>query len=89
MELKDQIKVTDKMGFIYNVSITHLPGIGISIAYHNGTPIARREYGRMLPPMSDDDREWEEWEMRFREWADGPLVDLEHECKLYFDLALA
>lgn len=84
-ELRDEIKVTDKRGFIYNVLIIHHPAAGISIAYYNGSPIARREYGRSLPPQSDDDREWEEWETRFREWIDGPLIDLEHDCKIHFD----
>lgn len=85
LEIKDDITVRDKDGFVYNVTIKHHPATGVSIAYYNDARIASREYGRMLPPTSDDDKEWEEWEERFREWADGSITDLRIECKQYFD----
>lgn len=83
--IKDEIKITDKHGFIYHVTIKHHPSIGVSLAYYDDRIIARREYGRMTPPMSDNDKEWEEWEERFREWADASITDLQIECKQYFD----
>jgi hypothetical protein len=89
MELKDEIKVTDKMGFVYTVTVKHWPVTGISIAYHDDRRIAQREYGRMLPPTSDNDREWEQWQERFREWADASISDLILDCVSHFNRALA
>lgn len=85
MELVDNITITDKHGFIKKIVVKHNPTIGISIAYHDDNRIASREYGIMHPPMSDDDREWEQWEERFRERCDGIISDLNLECKMYFN----
>lgn len=89
MELIDKLKITDRLGFIHTAVIKHFPVIGLSIAYtERDERIASREYGRMIPPAGDDDREWEEWDGRFREWVDGAIADLTNECKSYFDKKL-
>lgn len=85
MELKNTIKVTDKHGFIYEVEVTHTPHHGFSTARYRGSIIASRSYGRMLPPQTDDDAEWEEWQTHFYEWVDGPDALLGIDCKTYFD----
>jgi len=85
MEYKDELKVEDKHGFIYEVVIKHFPQIGISTAYYNDDIIAQREYGRMLPPIGDDDREWEMFDERMEEWSADAITDLEPECKSYFN----
>ncbi len=88
MEIKDEIKITDKLGFVYNVIIKHHPSKGMSIAFYDDMRIAHREYGRMMPPFGDDDREWEQWEERFREWADASITDLQYACTEHFNKAL-
>lgn len=86
MTFTDQIKITDRLGFIHTVVIKHFPAIGLSIACtEHDERIASREYGRMIPPTGDCDKEWEQWEELFREWADGAVSDLTDECKSYFD----
>lgn len=85
MEIKEEIKINDNLGFIYNITIKHHPVAGVSIAYYNDMRIASREYGRMMPPIGDNDKEWEEWEERFGEWTDAAISDLQIECKKYFD----
>ncbi len=85
MEIKDEIKIIGKGGFVYYVTIKHYPLIGLSIAYLKDLRIASREYGRMLPPMSDDDKEWEEWEERFKGLGDAAISDLQLDCQEYFN----
>lgn len=85
MEIKDTVKIYDKWNFIYNVIIKHYPVTGISIAYYDDQIIASRQYGRMLPPISDNDREWEEWEERFIEWAEAAILDLQYDCTQHFN----
>lgn len=81
----DKITITDKKGFTWPVHIEHHPNLGVSIAFYDGSRITSREYGKMHSPAGDDDREWEEWEERFREWADAAIEDLKLACKEYFD----
>jgi len=85
MNRTEKIKVVDDLGFHYEVIVKHDPQFGISIAYYNDDPIARREYGTMREPMGDDDREWEMYEERFDEWASDAITDLEPECKAHFN----
>ena len=85
MELKDEINITCNRGFVYAVTMLHHPHLGMSFACYGEKIIARREYGRTLPPMGDNDAEWEAWEERFREWVGGPIADLELECRQYFN----
>ncbi len=82
MEITDNIKITSNHGFIYGVVVKHHPEQGFSAAYYNDRIIGSREYGKMLLPVSDDDKEWEEWEERFREWADAAIIDLERKCQI-------
>ncbi len=85
MEIKDEIQIIDSHGFRHLVVINHHPELGLSIAWHDRKRIASREYGRMMPPTSDTDKEWEEWEERFREFADGIISDLQLSCREYIN----
>lgn len=86
-QLERKLKVYDRLGFHYEVTVKHDPWIGISIAYYDDDIIASREYGRSLcPPQSDDDREWEDYEQRLHELADEIETDLGPMCKEYFGL---
>lgn len=83
--LKADIVVEDSRGFRYTVQIEHTPQHGFSTAYYHGRIIAQCSYGRMLQPQSDDDREWEQWEESFQEWAGAAISDLTGFCKEHFD----
>lgn len=84
-EIKADIKITDKHGFHYTVVVKHHPSVGVSIAYYDDRRIASREYNRMLPPIGDNDSEWEAYHERLNEWTDAAISDLSHACKNYFD----
>lgn len=88
MEFKDIITITDKLGFIYRVVIKHSPQFGFSTAFYEDDIIAQAEYGRMYPPTSDNDKEWEEFEEHFLEWSGAAITDLELMCKEYFNKKL-
>lgn len=82
----DIIKVVDNRGFYYEVKVEHHPELGISFAKYRELLIDRFEYGRYIPPLGDDDREWEEFQERFNESAGGDaLAHFEHSCKEYFN----
>lgn len=86
---KEDIKITDRMGFIYSVRIEHTPHHGFSTAYYEGRIIGQCELGRILEPFSDDDREWEMYEELFGEWRDSINSNLTLECKQYFNNQLS
>ena len=82
----DIIKVQSSKGFVYEVTIEHHPGIGLSMAYYKGaTRIARREYSKLTPPIGDNDSDWERYEESLAEWKSAAIADLTPECKIHFD----
>lgn len=64
------------------VLIIHYPLAGVSVAYHMGSVVATREYGKMIPPDTDSDQAWEEFQARFEE--KGYTEDIELSCLEYF-----
>ena len=79
---KDDITIIDERGFHHTVTVKHHPDVGVSIAYYRELRISQREYGRHLPPRSDDDQEWEEYQMKFYEGIGGDVLSFfETECK--------
>lgn len=85
----DELKIIDGHGFVYRVDVEHHPELGISFAVYKGSRVARFEYGRWLLPRTDDDREWEEFEERFRGQIGGDaLSQFEFSLKEYFDYQL-
>lgn len=82
---KENIKVEDQMGFVYEVELQHYPHFGFTNAIYMGEIIAQREYGRITEPIGDDDREWEMYEELFGEWSDTCKCDIEFDCKIYFN----
>lgn len=84
----ENMKVTDRMGFVHEIQIKHDPDIGLSRAFHDDMMIASREYGSMREPLSDNEREWERYEELFGEWSDAAKVDLSIACKFHFDKKL-
>lgn len=83
---KNTITIVDKHGFHYQVSVHHHPDVGTSIAYYRELRIANRNYGRHRPPVSDDDREWEEYETHFMEGIGGEIEqDFEYRCTEIFN----
>lgn len=86
MSLKKEIlKVNDSKDFHYEVTVEHQPHFGFSTAYFRDRIIAQCELGRILPPTSDDDREWEMYEERFADWRSEILSNLKVSCTLHFN----
>lgn len=85
MEKTENLKVADQRGFYWDVHIKHSPQFGFSTAYYRDRIIGQCELGRILQPMSDDDREWEMYEERFSEWRDEIIMNLKLRCETYFN----
>lgn len=85
---KETIKVEDRMGFIHSVLLEHNPHHGFTTAYDGTRIIAQCELGRILEPMSDDDREWELYEELFGEWSDSIKHNITIECIEHFNREL-
>ena len=81
----EEIKVVDKLGFIYRVNVIHNPDVGLSRAYYNEERIADRNSYAIREPFSDSDHDWEMYHERFSEWRDAAISDLQYSCKNYFD----
>lgn len=81
----EKIKVTDKHGFHYEVTLQHQPHHGFSSAVYGGSIIAQVELGRILSPTSDNDHEWEQYEERLSEWTDEIKVNIIPKCEEYFN----
>jgi len=82
---KENIKVTDKYGFVFEVVLEHKPHFGFSSAIYEGQIIAQAQFGRILEPLSDDDLEWERYEDRFAEWTDEIKSNIIFDCEKYFN----
>lgn len=85
MEIQDKLKIVDLKGFHFEVTVSHRPAAGISVATYEGKLLASREYGRFSLPATDDDRDWEEFHERFHDFIGGPMSDLERTCSQYFN----
>lgn len=85
MNNQEILKVEDKNGFIYEVSLQHRPHLGYSSAFYKGNLIEVIQLGRILQPTGDDDREWEMYEERYSEWTDEIKVNIIPICKNYFN----
>lgn len=84
--LKSNLSIVDKRGFIREVAVDHHPDVGTSIAYFQGRRVTQFEYGIYRPPVTDDDREWEEYTDRFFEGIGGEILSiLEYRCTEIFN----
>ncbi len=81
---RELITVYDNRGFRYEVELEHRPQFGISYAYYNGSIIGDVQLGRILPPSSDDDAEWERYDEMYGEWKDDIKSTMQRYCKTYF-----
>lgn len=89
IEDKEIITVHDRLGFHYEVTIDHSPQFGFSTAYYQGRIIGQVEFGgRLYKPMSDDDREWEEYQERYAEWRDEIKTQMHYVCAEHFNREL-
>lgn len=70
MKATETLKVYDHLRFHYEVTLEHFPHLGFSQAKYRGSILHQVELGRILEPISDDDREWETYQDRFAEWKD-------------------
>ena len=82
---EEEIKIYDQKGFYYYVKVKHWPQLGVTSAHYDDRIIASREYGRILEPIDDDDRDWERYEELYAEWRDAAISDLTHECENHFN----
>lgn len=83
--MADSIEIIEKHGFIHEIKFHHAPYSGYSIAYHDNMPIASRDYGKLYPPLSDDDREHEMHEENLENWKADAETDLRLECEIYIN----
>jgi len=81
----ETITIESDRGFQYSVLIAHHPEHGFSLANYRGSIISDCQLGRIMEPMSDDDREWEMYEERFSEWRDEIVSNLKLSCKNHFN----
>lgn len=81
----EQIRVSDKHGFIHDVTLEHKPHFGFSSAISGSEVIAQVENGKIHEPLSDDDLEWERYEELYGEWTDEVKTTIVLECENYFN----
>jgi len=81
----ENIKVTDKRGFHYEITLYYRPYLGFTNALYNGQIIGQVELGRIVEPQSDDEFDWERYEEKFAEWTDAIKVDIIPMCEEYFN----
>jgi len=82
---KEIIKVTDRYGFIYGVVIKYYSHLGFSIALYEDKIIGCVEYGRIYKPLSDVDKEWEEYEEKLEGWKCDVKINIIPKCEEYFN----
>jgi hypothetical protein len=86
METRQQtLKVTDKLGFVYEVTVKYYPNFGHANALYKERIIAQVHQGKMSEPYSDNDLEWERYEDALADWMCACNVDLEPMCKEHFN----
>jgi hypothetical protein len=85
MTRSEKFKVECRHGFKYEVTLEHKPHHGFSTALHNGSIIGQVELGRIIEPISDNDREWELYEERYSEWTDEIKVNMKIICENHFN----
>lgn len=85
MNHRDQLTVFDKNEFRYLLLIDHFPHLGFSNVSYNGDIIGQPSIGKLRTPVSDDDKQWEEWDERFSEWKDEIKVNAKRMGEEHFN----